>query len=771
MKKLSIKGFEQLCSDIDKLCGNDGESSAQFDSDVSQPGVVSARMLAGKIHNNVVEFLNSATLGKTHLFDNQFNIKAASESYVSEKAADFSQLRMLSSNLMNLCEKCDTPKEYVAPVMRTLAVILNRYADAAMIVPNHWASGSAMTNSDGSKLTQAYEFYGKEPVLAGDFIYDNTGMPVIAGKEDFGQDIDKILPDIRAAMTVVLMKPHRGLTERLFHTRNITVPMIRYGIVFDELFDMNKAMNASGEVRNAWDHRTPAIHLYTNPEQMAFTPIRLVPKASNNTAGDKVVEDGVLKFDTECDLFDLSSDPTDNRTRGDYWSRIADSVAIEEIRIKVKTTKGGTAGNETVEETFNINVQGNAQHRLLMMEQPTSSGDRGTLMKYYFQINKDTLTAAGVKNTLFASMVDPTIVYLSCNVAARIDRKTSVTYAHCDAHLTVTTTDGSTPTTDMKALVAPANVTITPIGWKIDARWSEENVRMSSLIVRQNVTGKTYELPATRTFMVDSSLQQMQPENVIDTINNMQQIGVDNRNLKLIMELAEHINTEQAKEQRDPMYRANADNRTLNMQYVAGSKVNPTVLIRKMSLLDANVRNIRAGDTFGDIRTFADSFMQKLFSDLHVRSLYPNQLDQGERPVYKVVTSVPILENILSVPYYHDTMNKISDSDSLYGSSKTEFTHTLPSGIEMRCMPCTFKYMWDKILIIPFRPNAAESEYNFGHNYEFGTFAAHYMPQVNGGVANRLVVNVRNYPIPENPLVILLTVEGLNELLPDITTN
>ena len=762
----NIVGYENFMADLRTSLGL--KSGSGFVNTTNGKVSVSDKMETGRTYNKVVDFLNSNQLFKSQSFDNVFDIKEAQESQVASSYNDFDQLRTIQDRMLALCEECNIPANQREATISAMAKIFHRATSSKSATMSHWAAVGNRT--DG--VRPAYEFYGRSPVVTGDFDFENTGAPILPGQEDFGQNIDLILPDVRAALTVVLMKPHRGISDRMFFSESITIPMVRYSIVFDELFDLNKAAQAVGVDRDRWDHRVPMIVLYRKPEQMNFIPIKLVPQQVNDTTPGTVAvpEDGLLAFNMEHNLYDLSLSQTENRTHADHWTRISEGVALEEIHIKISTTMGGAQFDQTVTEEFVINVAGNARHRLLMMEQPIDSGWRDTNMHHPAQFDKAIVTKTGAPSVIFEGIDNPYLVYLMCDVAAKIDLKTSRTHAMMTATAQAACIDQTAAVTqDILDLVA--DMTIEMIGYKIDARWSEENLRMSSLIVRQNVYGLSYELPTTRTFMVDSSIQETRPENVLDSINNMQTIGCDNRDIQLVKELFERVFVEQTKEEKDPMYRANTNNTTLNMQYAAGSKVNPTILPRTLDLGNANVKNIRSADLFGDLRQYMDSYLTKLFSELHVLSLYSMQLDAGEMPAYKVVTSIPILENLLSVPHIHDHLNRagVPGTETLYGNVGDTYIRVLPSGVQMHCIPCSFDYMREDILIIPFRPNNPKSEYNFATKYDFGTFAAHYQPQSRQGVANRMIVNVRNFPVPTNPIGIWIRIPDLFKLLPDVT--
>jgi hypothetical protein len=176
----------------------------------------------------------------------------------------------------------------------------------------------------------------------------------------------------------------------------------------------------------------------------------------------------------------------------------------------------------------------------------------------------------------------------------------------------------------------------------------------------------------------------------------------------------------------------------------------------------------------GDVRQYIDSYLNKVISLLHLKSLYIQQLDNGEIPTYKVLTSGPIIENLLSVPHIHNHLHPNGmDAEKIYREKTpgepVEFTRVLPSGVKLECISTPFEYMEDKIMIIPFRSADPASELNFAHNWDGGQFVANYTPVDQNQVNKRVYMNTREWPIPTCPIGILLTIQNLEKVLPDIT--
>ena len=77
----------------------------------------------------------------------------------------------------------------------------------------------------------------------------------------------------------------------------------------------------------------------------------------------------------------------------------------------------------------------------------------------------------------------------------------------------------------------------------------------------------------------------------------------------------------------------------------------------------------------------------------------------------------------------------------------------------------TFDVMRNKIVMIPWRENDPEDVLNFGHNWDYGTFIAHYNPQLDNAVNKRVFSNSRTMVIPTNPMGLYLDVKGMDKFI------
>jgi hypothetical protein len=234
-------------------------------------------------------------------------------------------------------------------------------------------------------------------------------------------------------------------------------------------------------------------------------------------------------------------------------------------------------------------------------------------------------------------------------------------------------------------------------------------------------------------------------------------LGQDHRGIDVIVKQLMYVYDRTQEENANPDFRSKLDK--IGFQYVASQLVQPVVYISSIDL--AQVDYLKSGEYLGDVRGYVEAELLNLVSLYYQNSFYKHQLKPGEKPVFKVFTSSVILENLLSVPHYHDHLNTEMPEDG----STVEYRRVLPNGTILDCVTCTYNYIRDKIVMIPFRPDAPEDVLNFGHNWDFGTFVANYNPQYDNSVNKRVFANSRTMVVPTNPSGIYLDVKNISRVI------
>ena len=269
-----------------------------------------------------------------------------------------------------------------------------------------------------------------------------------------------------------------------------------------------------------------------------------------------------------------------------------------------------------------------------------------------------------------------------------------------------------------------------------------------------------YEIPGSNNVMVQYSLTQSRPETVIDGLTKLLAIGADDRGINVLMDninsVFDAIQSEKAL--------AQSQNYThgVGQAYVAGQRVKPAVYLGNIDL-NASVANIRSGELWGDIRGLFDKYLMEITVRLHNESYYRNEIGQGEKPVYSVLTSGWIMAAIMNTPHYVSALDlKAGEGDS--DSSPIEFRRILPNGVHLHVVTTTFDYMTDKMMLFPVRPSSPRSVLNFARNAERGTYVANAAISQQSAVFRQLIANAREIPIVTSPIAALVEVAGVSNV-------
>lgn len=719
---------------------------------------VGQRTRCGKVYNAVTQFLNSANLYRNSLFSLDIcpTMGAGREGFECSNIAD-GQLTRYQNTLFDLCTECDIPQSDIMSTISGLANNLAKYCNSD-VMTEHFSRNTAALGSEGYRPSGSIY-----PAAA---LSDVTFDDVIPGKEAFGATVDTVIPDLKMALTITLLKPFRGIMSRFMHRTTTAQSVITYVVHNDEYYNLVSSQDKSAEVRYGYEHRKKLITLYRDPSPVDMTLNPVVVIKTNDLDGDKVYEDGVLKFGVTVNLFELAG--ISNKIGYDkynYTDLLSERIILDKVYVKI--TK------ESTSEIYKLDTSTYPQAQLNMMQTTQNdSGDKHTLFKAKFPFSKDSKTTAGAATTIF-SAVDPAVEYviLTCHLGAQVNIMTSYAAGMASHTISVATTKKDTaPSSTIKTLAG--ELTVEFLGYELDAKYSEENLRKTSMAARSLTNVFTYELPQGKTCVVDFSMQQSLPEHVLNVAQEIQSIGIDHRNIQIFEKTLKSVHDRVLKESTDPEYIKNFENFTVNAAYVSGQKVNPDVILATIDL--RNVVSIRSSDALSDVNSYFMAYLNKSISMMHYRSLYLQNLGNGEAPTYKALTSNIILENLFSLPNIHahlmpEGLNGVQLFKEKNPGENVEFTAKLYSGTRIELITTAFDYMKNKIMLVPYRPNDPSSDLNFGQNHDGGQFVANYMPtDGNNAVNRRVFVNTREFPIVLCPIGAIYTIEGLETILPDI---
>ena len=570
----------------------------------------------------------------------------------------------------------------------------------------------------------------------------------LVGAESFGASMDTVLPDIRAAMTVTLLQFHRGLVDRVLHRRTNGTPYVRYVIPYAEIYDMLKSNDDNGEIRNNGDHYIPFIELYGDPRAVSNTLTPIVPKKDLDNK-DQLYADGFIRNKAyRVNLFDLTVD-ADKMGYSHYnlTDVVSENVALDALLISVSN------GSNT--EYFELNVRQLNQSRLNMLPNVNDSGIRGVIFNYTFKLGKDSKTQSGATTTLLAKCTDTDYLRAHISFTSEINLKYATTSGYGEIGVDAYNKNKAAVNSEVTTMLE--GLTFEVVAYKLDASFSEENLRKSNLAIRSNVRTFDFEISNGRNIMIDYSMQQELPEFLMSLVSEATALGQDHRALDIIVKELMHVYDVTHLENDDPNFLDKLDK--TGFQYVSSQMVRPVVYLQSIDL-DA-VDTIRSSDYLGDVRQFVEWQLLNLTSLIYQNSFYTQQLNPGEKPKFKVITSAIIKDNMLSVPHIHNHLNV---NESVDGNN-VEYRRVLPDGTVLDVVTCTYNYMRDKIIMIPYRDNAPESFLNFGHNWDYGTFVAHYNPQIENGVNKRVFANSRTMVIPTCPIGLYIDVKNISKYI------
>lgn len=644
--------------------------------------------------------------------------------------------------LNTLCDDAGMPKDVTTrrAIFAELALILQRMF-------------SYHTNDS---YREAHYVNGRESYIGGNVdnytnmyptsILSNMQMnTVVPGSEAFGANIDKVITDTRMTIAITMLRFHKSLLNRVVHRRQRSTVLVEYEVPYAESYDLFKSMNPDDVIREGREHRSIMLDLYRNPSPVTQKLTPLYPLKSNDTR-NVLVEDGVIANGQKANLITLSLDQNKiGQDHTDWTDLVSEGVCFDKLYF--------TLSDGSTTEKFIVNMN---HERLVPTAQNRDSSYRAGNYIGKFKLHAGTLTAAGAQSTLLADLTESDCLVVELSLNGGIYLKNGYVQASGFGSLTGYATDGE-PSETVTQLLGKAKVEVT--GYSVYAFYSEENLRRSNIAFRTNKFMRAYEIMCGRNYMVDYSLNQVLPEYVMSIVTEGMSLGMDDRAMHMFEENAKLVYDRVQAERRDDKYLEHFDR--INFDYVAGTRVNPWVHIDSIDM--RSVDTIRSSDYMSDARQFFDTRLTRIMSMVHANSLYRQQLEPGEVPTYKLITSNIILENLFAVPHIHNHIEQMERKES--DGEVVEYTRVLPSGIILQCITSPWDKMRDKIFIVPFRPSYPDSELNYAHNWDYGTFLAHYTPQIAMGVNKRLFCNARETPIITNPVAVSLTVTHFDDFI------
>lgn len=673
--------------------------------------------------DKVGAFLTERNMVKNGDYD---QIQVANESLAFDDAMTTSGIEELHT----LVKSCGVADAYIVPCCESIINIMDRCLKHSTTSAWNAQSKKADNVSNASAASRSLsEIYASDTVG----VLSNGFAP---SAEAFGVNIDLACPDLKIAVSIAIMNYHTRLLHRILPTKAINQPQIQFTKEFLEVYDLK---DVDGQ-------RQRLIDLYRNPQFAANELQKIIPLTANEESTDPadfkfLVKDGVLKFGVKANILKLSMKDAPGFSKLNRTDLIAEAVKMESVIISL------AAGGQTEEFVINVPM---AVARLTRMINAADSAMRNADIKFRVKLRKDTPKADGTPSAILASLGDAEAIVVSLNIKPTISLKFGE--VDCLGAVSIAArhdTDNEQLSDNAKQIAAGA---VELVGYSIDARFSEENLRKTCIAVWTHRQPFAYDIPIGRNYVFDYAIGQDNAEENATNLTKIIGIGQDDIALRTIC-----IRTLEDVYDRIAAISNNPEDKDeyVGKYYVAGDKVNPSVFIGKLDYSDLNI--IRDADRAGDIKQKAITYLTAATTKVLYDSYFMQQIG-GAGVTFKCITSLPIIGNVIGQPHIHDHMNKEDQRDIGDG---VEYVLVLPNGVRIEFVTSTFDYMENKMVMWPVIKNNPESELNYAINLDYGTMVAHYTPS--GEEAHhRMFGNIRELPIVTNPVGLIIDVAGMD---------
>ncbi len=630
-------------------------------------------------------------------------------------------------DLQDLVKACGIAPQYMKSCCESVLNIMDRCLgkSPAAVWTAHNMKAEQFDNSRAHS-TPLNSIYASDTVS----VLTSNATP---GAEAFGVGMDIALPDLKIAVSIAIMQYHTRLLPRILPVKSMNQPQIEFVKEYLEVYDLK---DIDGTTKRLID-------LYENPSFAANELQKIVPLLANEADDSNpvyLVSDGILKFGVKANILKLSLQELPGHNKLNRTDLIAEGVKMESIIVAL------TSGETT--EQFEVAVP-SAINRLTRMINADDVALRNADIKFNVKLSAGAVNTTGVASTILAALDEGESVIVSFNIKPTI----SVKYGDVDClgavSFSVKAADNAELSTNATTIAAGS---VEAIGYKIDARFSEQNLRKTSIAAWTHRQPFAYDIPIGRNYVCDYAIGQKNAEENATYLTKIIGIGQDDVGLRTVCmrtieDVADRINQVGLNpEDRDDYVGKN---------YVAGDKVRPSIFMGTLDYTTLNI--IRDADRPGDIKQKAITYLNAATSKILYDSFFLQQVS-GNGITFRCVTTWPIISNVISQEHIHNHMSK--DDQRNIGDG-IEYVLILPNGCRLEFVSSTFDYMEDQIVMWPIIKNNSESELNFALNLDYGTMVAHYTPS--GEEAHhRLFGNIREMPVVTNPVALMIDIAGMD---------
>ena len=639
-----------------------------------------------------------------------------------------------------LMDDCHIPEGQKAACMEQCAIVLNRILNNAQSSNEAWAAQSrrADHSANGVQARDLGSIYPSDVV--------DSLSNAAPSTEAFGATIDMVIPDLKISLTTAIMNFHARIMPRFLPIRTTDQPNATYTKEYLEIYDNSKHDGKSMRL----------LDLYADPKFARNELQQIIPLAANDTEGEVVVKDGILKFGPKANILKLSLNDTlpgyDKINRTDI---IEENVKLEYVYVSLNNGSKTEIFQVKVPESFNRLSRAYNSH-----DSADRQGDFEFSVKLY---NNSTIAGVGGDSTtwneatteILAGLADSEFIRLRLIVKPSLNLKRGI--ADCQGSFTVEAgheVDASkiSPATTTLAQTLAAETGHALVGYTLDARFSEANLRKTNISMMTHRVPFAYDIPVGRNYTFDYAIGQVNAEENAANLMKIIGIGQDDVQLTQVIRTIEDVY--------DRINNFTADPQNIydhvGADFVAGDKVRPTIYTGTLDFSKLNT--IRDADRSGDIKQKARTYLNGVTSKILQLSFLQQQLGGSTTATFRCVTSMEVLGNIFSIQHIHNHMVK---DDMRNIGDGIEYILVLDNGVRLEFITSTFDYMRDKLVMVPVLPGNADTELNFAQIWNNGNMVAHYTPS--GDAAwHRLFANVRELLVTTNPVGCIVDIVGMD---------
>ncbi len=700
----------------------------------------SQRMCANQIGDTVEQFIVSNGLGRT-VNNSRFITTEALAGYDTSMFA--SQVGF--SAVEDLVRACNIDRSETQAAMESVCNVIQTIAGANGSHSAVWnRQGSVIPKTDRSGAQQSLESY--MPANMANIL--NSEPSPCATLESFGVDNDRAVPDLKISLTVALMRFHRSILGNLIPNRGTDSPSIMY----------KKPTVLVSELDNPDATPKPFIDMYRNASMISNQLKRIEPIYNAATNANLLVANGIIKNKVQINILQQSINANKyGYTKINYTDLVSEGVRMDKIYVRLNTSgSNSSSGSTSALDVFCIEVP-QYTGRLTHTTNNRETSQRQLFTQFDTVLNAtskgvNTAYASSDATTVLSGIDDGESLILKLHIAADVTLRNGDTFANISGTVEGYNSVGNgTLSATLQSIVSDINNAggVEIIGYVLDARYSEENMRKSNIVLRTVYQSFEYNIPTGRNFIYDWSLNTPQEE-IASQLADFIAVGMDDRALNIFQENQKMVHAELAAEAAAPTKVA----KRVADDFVTGSIVYPYVWQGTLDI--SKIQSIRSADRPGDIAQYAQTFLTRVMERILTNSFYNHQLGPNTAPEFNLYTSLDILSNILGQPQIHTALDK-READSI---SKVPYRIVLQNGVILNCFWHTFDMVQNFIRIIP-KVNGDDTSYlNYGHNWDYGTVVGQFT-QTGDAVFNRIYANSRELPIVTTPIAAVIEVTGI----------